>query len=266
MGGASRGPPATDPLVADLERAEPHALLERRAVGADLRRAAQTCASGAEGRRSGIEDGARRAPERELEGARGDLRRRAPAARSTSSRCTPTPGIPKNVVRTVKIVRREMARRGDGKMPIWITELSWPAAQGKTPQHGGFETTEKGQADRLKEGLPLLAERAHDAPDRARVLVHVALHRGHHRQRLRLLRAAPRARRPARSVPRRSTSSRAWPVACRAARSSPATHVAVADARTLEASCGGEMATGLSWRTDRSGGCSPPRWRAASRS
>ena len=70
----------------------------------------------------------------------------------------PYTGIPKNVIRIVKIVRREMARRGDGEMPVWITELSWPAAQGKTPQHGGFETTEKGQSDRLKEGLPLIAE------------------------------------------------------------------------------------------------------------
>ncbi len=70
----------------------------------------------------------------------------------------PYTGIPKNVVRIVKIVRREMARHGDRKMPIWITELSWPAAQGKTPQHGGFETTEKGQSNRLKEGLPLLVK------------------------------------------------------------------------------------------------------------
>ncbi len=70
----------------------------------------------------------------------------------------PYTGIPKNVVRIVKIVRREMARHGDGKVPIWITELSWPAAQGKTLQHGGFETTEKGQSDRLKEGLPLLVD------------------------------------------------------------------------------------------------------------
>jgi hypothetical protein len=72
----------------------------------------------------------------------------------------PYTGIPENVIRIVKIVRREMARRGDRRMPVWITELSWPAAQGKTPQHGGFETTEKGQSNRLKEGLPLLvAER-----------------------------------------------------------------------------------------------------------
>jgi hypothetical protein len=70
----------------------------------------------------------------------------------------PYTGLPKNVIRIVKIVRREMARRGDSKMPVWITELSWPAAQGKTPQHGGFETTEKGQSDRLEEGLPLLVD------------------------------------------------------------------------------------------------------------
>lgn len=70
----------------------------------------------------------------------------------------PYTGIPKNVIRIVKIVRREMQRRGDAKVPVWITELSWPAAQGKTPQHGGFETTEKGQRDRLKEGLPLIAD------------------------------------------------------------------------------------------------------------
>ena len=70
----------------------------------------------------------------------------------------PYTGIPKNVIRIVKIVRREMARRGDAKMPVWITELSWPAAKGKTPQHGGFETTEKGQKDRLQEGLPLIAD------------------------------------------------------------------------------------------------------------
>ena len=38
MGGASGGRSPADPRVADLERAEPHPLLERRAVGAVLRR------------------------------------------------------------------------------------------------------------------------------------------------------------------------------------------------------------------------------------
>src|SRR4051812_32364018 len=70
----------------------------------------------------------------------------------------PYTGQPKNVVRIVKIVRREMKRRGDDKLPIWITELSWPAAQGKTVQHQDFETTDRGQADRLKVGLPMLAD------------------------------------------------------------------------------------------------------------
>jgi hypothetical protein len=51
-----------------------------------------------------------------------------------------------------------MARRGDGRMPVWVTELSWPAAKGKTTvQHNDFETTEQGQSQRLKSGLPLLA-------------------------------------------------------------------------------------------------------------
>jgi hypothetical protein len=70
----------------------------------------------------------------------------------------PYTGQPKNVVRIVKIVRREKKRRGDGKLPIWVTELSWPAAEGKTVQHNDFETTDRGQSDRLKAGLPMLAD------------------------------------------------------------------------------------------------------------
>jgi hypothetical protein len=70
----------------------------------------------------------------------------------------PYTGKPANVIRIVRIVRRGMARRGDGRMPVWVTELSWPAAKGKTTvQHNDFETTEQGQSQRLKSGLPLLA-------------------------------------------------------------------------------------------------------------
>ena len=88
----------------------------------------------------------------------GDLQRgRAGLVRHR--RAAPLHGrVPENVVRIVKIVRREMARRGDAKLPIWVTELSWPAAQGKTLQHGDFETTEQGQSWRLDEGLPMLAD------------------------------------------------------------------------------------------------------------
>ena len=40
---------------------------------------------------------------------------------------------------------------------MWITELSWPAAKGKTKNTVGFETTDRGQAARLRKGLRLLA-------------------------------------------------------------------------------------------------------------
>jgi hypothetical protein len=70
----------------------------------------------------------------------------------------PYTGKPKNVVRIVKIVRRLMKRRGDGRVPIWVTELSWPAARGRTITHGDFETTNAGQARRLAAALPMLAK------------------------------------------------------------------------------------------------------------
>jgi hypothetical protein len=71
----------------------------------------------------------------------------------------PYTGKPKNVVRIVRIVRERMRRRGDGTMPIWLTELSWPAAKGKVRvQHTDFETTDAGQSSRLNAGLPMLAD------------------------------------------------------------------------------------------------------------
>jgi len=70
----------------------------------------------------------------------------------------PYTGKTENVIKIVKIVRRHMAERKDGRMPIWVTELSWPAGKGKTNQEGGsFSTTDAGQAQRLEEGLGLLA-------------------------------------------------------------------------------------------------------------
>jgi hypothetical protein len=69
----------------------------------------------------------------------------------------PYTGKPKNVVKIVKIVRRRMQDRGDRKLPIWVTELSWPAAVGKTGQAGDFSTTDAGQAQRLESGLKRLA-------------------------------------------------------------------------------------------------------------
>jgi hypothetical protein len=69
----------------------------------------------------------------------------------------PYTGKPKNVVELVRRARRIMKRYGDRRKPLWVTELSWPAALGKLDSHGGFETSEKGQAKRLRRGLQLLA-------------------------------------------------------------------------------------------------------------
>jgi hypothetical protein len=68
----------------------------------------------------------------------------------------PYTGKPVNVVELVRRTRRIMNRFGDRRKPIWVTELSWPAALGKLDPHG-FETTEKGQVKRLRRGLELLA-------------------------------------------------------------------------------------------------------------
>src|SRR5918992_2206988 len=58
----------------------------------------------------------------------------------------PYTGKPRNVVRLVELARREMRRAGDLRRPVWVTELSWPAALGKTRNTRGFETTDAGQA------------------------------------------------------------------------------------------------------------------------
>jgi hypothetical protein len=69
----------------------------------------------------------------------------------------PYTGKPRNVVRLVELARREMRRAHDPRKPVWVTELSWPAAKGKTRNTAGFETTDAGQASRLREGLRRLA-------------------------------------------------------------------------------------------------------------
>jgi hypothetical protein len=50
-----------------------------------------------------------------------------------------------------------MRRHHDGRRPVWITELSFPAAKGKVDKPYGFETTQAGQVRRLRAGLRSLA-------------------------------------------------------------------------------------------------------------
>lgn len=70
----------------------------------------------------------------------------------------PYTGRPRNVIRLIEFARREMRRYHDGARPVWLTELSWPASQGKTGGVPGFVTDEQGQASRLKLALSLLAK------------------------------------------------------------------------------------------------------------
>lgn len=62
-----------------------------------------------------------------------------------------------NVTRILKLVRKVMRRAGDARVPISLTELSWPSSGGRTSIRRGFETTEAGQAKRLSAGYSALA-------------------------------------------------------------------------------------------------------------
>ena len=64
---------------------------------------------------------------------------------------------PANVVRLVEMARDVMRRHGDGRRPIWLTELSFPAAKGRVDEPRGLETTQAGQVKRLRATLLRLA-------------------------------------------------------------------------------------------------------------
>ncbi len=72
---------------------------------------------------------------------------------------------PARVPDFLRATRRVMRRFGDRRKPLWVTEVSWPAAKGKVRDPIGIATTERGQARRLAIGLTALA--------RARKQLHV---------------------------------------------------------------------------------------------
>jgi hypothetical protein len=53
--------------------------------------------------------------------------------------------------------RKVMARNGDARKPLWVTELSWTSAKGKTSVSFGNDETEQGQAKKLAAAYTLLA-------------------------------------------------------------------------------------------------------------
>jgi hypothetical protein len=77
------------------------------------------------------------------------------------------PGNWRNVAVIVKRFRKVLDSNRDSRKPIWVTEMTWPAAEGKatvppwadTPYYRSFVTTEKDTASRLKNAYGLLGGR-----------------------------------------------------------------------------------------------------------
>jgi hypothetical protein len=65
---------------------------------------------------------------------------------------------PSRVPRFLAEARKVMRRAGDRRKPIWVTELSWPAAKGRARDPIGIATDDRGQARRLRLGLTALAK------------------------------------------------------------------------------------------------------------
>lgn len=61
------------------------------------------------------------------------------------------------VPRFVLALRRVMRRFGDRRKPVWVTEISWPAAKGRARDPIGIATDDGGQARRLRRVLTALA-------------------------------------------------------------------------------------------------------------
>jgi len=62
-----------------------------------------------------------------------------------------------NVVKIVRLAREEMRRRGDARVPLMLTEVSWSSGKGRSTFNYGWETTERGQARKVSEALSALA-------------------------------------------------------------------------------------------------------------
>jgi hypothetical protein len=68
----------------------------------------------------------------------------------------PFSGRPSNALKIVRLNREVLDRAGHRRTPLWLTELTWSSAKGKkTPLTKNWETTEKGQAERLRQAYRL---------------------------------------------------------------------------------------------------------------
>jgi hypothetical protein len=67
----------------------------------------------------------------------------------------PFSGRPSNSLKIVRLNRQVLDRHGARRKPMWLTELTWSSAKGRTKNTPGWETTPAGQAARLREAYRL---------------------------------------------------------------------------------------------------------------
>jgi hypothetical protein len=80
-----------------------------------------------------------------------------PKLRFDAAGAHPFSGRPSNALKIVRLNREALDRRGYRRVPMWLTELTWSSAKGKkTPLTQNWETTEAGQAQRLRDIYRLL--------------------------------------------------------------------------------------------------------------
>ncbi|HEX8086127.1 MAG TPA: cellulase family glycosylhydrolase [Solirubrobacteraceae bacterium] len=65
---------------------------------------------------------------------------------------------PSNVMKITRLARSVLDAEGGDRVPLVISEISWSSGKGKSTLNYGWETSEKGQASRIRQILPLLAE------------------------------------------------------------------------------------------------------------
>jgi hypothetical protein len=73
----------------------------------------------------------------------------------------PYTGSAGRVVTAARLFRAVLKRHGDGRKPVWITELTWPASKGRVRPPSGLTalpTTDKGMATRLTRAYQLLTK------------------------------------------------------------------------------------------------------------
>lgn len=62
-----------------------------------------------------------------------------------------------NVVKIATLARQSMRAAGDARKPLLLSETSWSSGKGRSTFNYGWETSEAGQAERIRQVLPALA-------------------------------------------------------------------------------------------------------------